>query len=534
MLGALRPEDELLRRQPLNFDACSFLSGPGEMAARIREHDWTDHPLGQPETWPAALRSALGIALNSAFPTCIYWGSELRLLYNDSWSLIPGPRHPSCLGKPAAEVWSDIWHVIEPQLTQVISTGEGLNVHDQLLPMRRFGIEEETYWNYNFTPIRLEDGSIGGIFNSGSETTGIVLQQRNTRFLLELSDLFRGVRDVELARARPLEMLGRHLGADRVGLRQRTSERGELPVVELWTAPAVPTIPGEVGGSTLAAGLWRQLLDGHVIRLDGTDAKRRDMESEILDFLNCGSAFAVPWVEEGETRAILFVHSLRKRQWVDLEIQTAESVLERMMGWIERTRATERERVLSREIDHRARNLLSVISAIVRLAQPEEPKVMQAKLIDRIAALAKTHSLLADQRWEPVALSRIIEQELAPYADSDAVAIEVAGPVVVLAPDHSQSIALILHELTTNAAKYGVLTEEGGKLEVHWAIAQKRHLRIEWIETRRGSIDGCTDFGEGFGSRLLRRVVRSQLQGELTYELTTAGLHCVIDMPLTR
>ncbi len=156
---------------------------------------------------------------------------------------------------------------------------------------------------------------------------------------------------------------------------------------------------------------------------------------------------------------------------------------------------------------------------------------MQAKLIDRIAALAKTHSLLADQRWEPVALSRIIEQELAPYADSDAVAIEVAGPVVVLAPDHSQSMALILHELTTNAAKYGVLTEGGGKLEVRWAIAQGRRLRIEWIETLRGTIDRRTDFGEGFGSRLLGRVVRSQLQGELTYELTAAGLHCVIEMP---
>ena len=68
------------------------------------------------------MRSAVGICLRSAFPTAIYWGSELRLIYNDAWSHIPGPRHPAALGQPAQEVWSDIWHIIEPQFAQVIET----------------------------------------------------------------------------------------------------------------------------------------------------------------------------------------------------------------------------------------------------------------------------------------------------------------------------------------------------------------------------------------------------------------------------
>ncbi|MFD2856037.1 hypothetical protein ACFSZS_16495 [Seohaeicola zhoushanensis] len=218
----------MLRRQSPNFDKTSFLGGPSEMAARIRAFDWTDHPLGPPDSWPEALRAALGIALNSAFPTCIYWGSELRLLYNDSWSAIPGPRHPGCLGEPAAEVWSDIWHIIEPQFLQAITTGQGVFLQDQMLPMRRFGVEEETYWTYNFTPILLDDGSIGGIFNSGHETTRQVLQQRSTQLLLELSDVFRTVPRVEEVRAQALDLLGRHLAADRVGLRAWT-DKGPTP-----------------------------------------------------------------------------------------------------------------------------------------------------------------------------------------------------------------------------------------------------------------------------------------------------------------
>ena len=95
-----------------------FLAGNGEMASLIRETDWSEHPFGPSEDWPQSLRSALAICLNSAFPTAIYWGSDLRLLYNDAWAPIPGPRHPAALGAPAKEVWSDIWPIIEPQFSE--------------------------------------------------------------------------------------------------------------------------------------------------------------------------------------------------------------------------------------------------------------------------------------------------------------------------------------------------------------------------------------------------------------------------------
>lgn len=150
------------------------------MGERIRRSDWSSTPLGPPNSWPQSLRSALSICMHSSFPTAIYWGPELRLLYNDAWSFIPAERHPGALGQPGAAVWTDIWDVVGPQFRQVMNTGEGISTFDQMLPMERDGIARETYWNYSLTPIRGEDGSVAGVFNQGHETTDRVMRERHS------------------------------------------------------------------------------------------------------------------------------------------------------------------------------------------------------------------------------------------------------------------------------------------------------------------------------------------------------------------
>ncbi|HCV75490.1 ATP-binding protein [Pseudomonas oryzihabitans] len=164
--------------QIADWNELDFLAGGGDMGARLRTHDWSESPLGAPSQWPQSLRSALSICLNSSFPTAIYWGPELLLLYNDAWAPIPAERHPWALGRPAQEVWQDIWPVVGPQFTQVLTTGQGFSVFDQLLPMVRQGVVTETYWNYSFTPIRGEGGEIAGVFNQGHETTQRILDER--------------------------------------------------------------------------------------------------------------------------------------------------------------------------------------------------------------------------------------------------------------------------------------------------------------------------------------------------------------------
>jgi PAS domain S-box-containing protein len=155
-----------------------FLDHRGEMPARIHDFDWAATPLGPIEAWPQALGFALNIALGSSFPTAIYWGPELRLLYNDAWSPIPADRHPWALGRPAAEVWADIWHLVGPEMERVLADGRGFAAYDQMLPMERGGTVKETWWNYSFTPIRDERGAVVGILNQGNETTRVVQAER--------------------------------------------------------------------------------------------------------------------------------------------------------------------------------------------------------------------------------------------------------------------------------------------------------------------------------------------------------------------
>ncbi|RHW16337.1 PAS domain S-box protein [Sphingomonas gilva] len=165
--------------------APAFLSGGGDMGERIRGFDWSAHPFGPPATWPAALRTALSICLHSSFPTAIYWGPELRLLYNDAWAPIPADRHPWALGRQGMEVWADIWDVVGPQFDAVLRTGEGFSAYDQMLAMERNGVPRETYWNYSFTPIVDDDGAVLGVLNQGHETTAKVLTARDNRAEVE-------------------------------------------------------------------------------------------------------------------------------------------------------------------------------------------------------------------------------------------------------------------------------------------------------------------------------------------------------------
>ena len=184
------------------------LSGGGEMGARMRDFDWSGTPYGAPEFWPQSLRSAVSICLNSRFPIAIYWGPQLALLYNDAWSPIPGEKHPWALGRPGRDVWPEIWAEIGPLFETVQRSGEGVWQQDQLLAMHRHGYTEECYFNFTFSPIRGEDGSVAGIFNAVVETTFRVIEERRAQILRDLSERTAVAKSAQEACARAAEVLG--------------------------------------------------------------------------------------------------------------------------------------------------------------------------------------------------------------------------------------------------------------------------------------------------------------------------------------
>jgi signal transduction histidine kinase/ActR/RegA family two-component response regulator len=154
-----------------------FLSGGGEVGAMMRAHDWSTSPLGQPHTWPPALRTVVGLMLNSKFPMFVAWGPELAFLYNDSYCDILGEKHPAALGRRFYDIWSEIWHDIHPLIERALA-GESTYSDRLYLVMNRHGYDEPTWFTYSYSPVRDETGRITGMYCTCVEVTEQVLTEK--------------------------------------------------------------------------------------------------------------------------------------------------------------------------------------------------------------------------------------------------------------------------------------------------------------------------------------------------------------------
>lgn len=319
----------------------TFLAGGGIMGALLRAHDWSATSLGRPASWPQSLRSAVSIMLGSSFPTAIYWGPELLLLYNDAWAPIPAERHPGALGRPGAEVWPDIWDVVGPQFARVVETGEGFSTFDLMLPMVRGGAPAETYWTYSFTPIRGEDGTVAGVLNQGNETTDRVVGARRQAFRLALDERLREVSDPVEAMQAASALLAHQLGASRVGYAE-LDEEGFALVQRDWTAPGIATVAGRHRLDDFGAALAADMHAGRIVRVSDTADHPVIRSPEIrqaYDAIDVGALVDVPLVRHGRTVALLFAHDSKPRRWSEEEVQLIEAVAARTWSAVERARA---------------------------------------------------------------------------------------------------------------------------------------------------------------------------------------------------
>ncbi|HEX2533437.1 MAG TPA: PAS domain-containing protein, partial [Chitinophagaceae bacterium] len=154
-----------------------FLNNGSEISALIRSKDWSQHPLGSPDGWPAHLRMAVSLMLNSQFPMFVWWGPELYTLYNDAYRPIAGDKHPALLGQSGREGWAEIWPVLNP-LVESVFRGNSTWSADQVLYMNRHGFVEETYFTFSYSPITDDSGSVIGLHCACIETTEKVLAVR--------------------------------------------------------------------------------------------------------------------------------------------------------------------------------------------------------------------------------------------------------------------------------------------------------------------------------------------------------------------
>jgi len=165
-----------------DVEAGDFLTGGGQVAIRIREHDWRPTPLGAIETWPHALRYTLSGMLNSAFPTYLAWGPDLVSFYNDAYRPILGIK-PEALGRPFPEVWEEAWEQVGP-VTERALRGEASYLQDYAVTVDRHGTREQSVWTFAYSPVRDTDGSVQGVLCHVHETTARIQTEQRLRSAL--------------------------------------------------------------------------------------------------------------------------------------------------------------------------------------------------------------------------------------------------------------------------------------------------------------------------------------------------------------
>jgi signal transduction histidine kinase len=167
--------------------ALRTFDGDSEMARLMRGLDWSTTPLGAPEGWPESLRTAVRIVLTSRFAMWMGWGRELSFLYNDAYaSMTLGAKHPWALGRPAREVWAEIWPQLAPRIEHVLSTGIATWDERLLLFLERSGFSEETYHTFSYSPLGGDDGAAAGMLCVVTEETERVIGERRLALLHEL------------------------------------------------------------------------------------------------------------------------------------------------------------------------------------------------------------------------------------------------------------------------------------------------------------------------------------------------------------
>jgi two-component sensor histidine kinase/CheY-like chemotaxis protein len=247
-----------------------------------------------------------------------------------------------------------------------------------------------------------------------------------------------------------------------------------------------------------------------------------------------GEDLAIECIRDGATDYVLKQNLRRLVPAVQRALAEAEARRERERAEAER-RATEAQlRVLVAELSHRVGNILAIVQSIATqtLRNSDDLKRFERSFLARIQSLAQTHSLLIRADWRGASLEEVLRAELAPYQGGRRRWV-LEGPEIGMNPGAAITMALIIHELATNAAKYGALGDGEGHVSVVWGMEEDAdgtdpRFSLRWLERDGPPVAPPTR--RGFGSRLISQVSRS-LQGTAKLDYDRSGLSCRLDLP---
>jgi len=340
-------------------------AGDSSMAAQMRDHDWRRSPLGSPEGWPLPLRTAVDMMLHSSFPMFVAWGPQLAFLYNDAYIPILGAHYRAALGRPFAEVWSDVWPELRPLAERTLS-GKAVYHEDLQLTLQRHGYPEQAWFTFSYAPLHDADGATSGLFCTCMETSARVLAERRAAFELKVSDALCPIAAPDQVIATASALLGAELGAGRVLYAEIDPLSGRLAWPRLWT-PDADNGSGSIDSAPHARfplndfspAIVAELRSGAVVRIHdaANDPRALDLRAAWVDE-RIGALLVVPLVKDGRLIACLGVDCPHPRSWTEHDIGLARDVAERTWAAAETARA----QTLLREERDRSRDIFDNIS----------------------------------------------------------------------------------------------------------------------------------------------------------------------------
>jgi len=354
--------------------------------------------------------------------------------------------------------------------------------------------------------------------------------------LVRLSDLFEEAETLGDFSYAAGQILGETLSSSRVGYGTIDPVADTLFVERDWINKGVDSLKGVTPLRDYGSFIESLKLGEFIAIADTSLDPRTEGAVDALASRATRAFLNVPVMENGELVAVLFVNAPEPREWNPAQISFVKEVARRTRTAVERSRSetalkqSERHlRLMVMELNHRVKNSLAVIQSIASQTLRGSPEIDTARkaFTARIHALAVAHDVLTNEQWDGLKLADVMHGVLDALRGAGD-RITIGGPEVILTPQVGLTLSLALHELGTNAMKYGALSNDGGRVDVTWSIMphDPECVSIVWKESGGPAV--VAPANRGFGSRLLEKALASELNGRVTIHFEPAGVRCEI------
>jgi two-component sensor histidine kinase len=338
--------------------------------------------------------------------------------------------------------------------------------------------------------------------------------------LVEIGESIRSSADVGEITHTTSQIVGRVLDVARAGFGMVDDDVRHVTIERDWTAPGVTSIAGRHQFEDYGA-IRDHLARGEALVIEDvlTDERTAGNPTAMRD-VGIEALVNMPVRQEGRTVAVLIVNAASRRIWLPEELTFLRNVADRLEAGVSRIRGEQQQEMLNGEISHRLKNMLSMVQAIASQTLRE---IVDRKPVEnfeqRLMALSAAHDVLVQKQWADADLRAVADAVIETVGFGDRLRLD--GPTVTLGPRAALSFSLILHELMTNACKYGALCQEGGHVEMIWSIGiegEEETLVVRWRE--RGGPTVTAPTRRGFGSKLIRIGLVGTGGVDLRYEPT--------------